>query len=55
MTEKESMLSAGELSKFRSVVGKINWVVQGTRPDLAFELIQMSTKFQNANVDDLMI
>ena len=36
--QKEDMLTAEEQSRYRQIIGKINWVVQGTRPDLAFEL-----------------
>ena len=35
-----------------SVVGQLNWAVQGTHPDLAFELIDLSIKFKNASVND---
>jgi hypothetical protein len=52
--QKDEALSKEELTEFRSLVGCLNWVVQGTRPDLAFNLIELSTKFKNATVRDLV-
>lgn len=51
--QKEDMLTAEEQSRYRQIIGQINWVVQGTRPDLAFELIDLSTKLKQATVGDL--
>ena len=34
-------------------MGQINWAVQGSRPDLAFEMIAASTKLKQATVGDL--
>lgn len=51
-TEKKAALTSNELSSYRSLVGSINWVVCGTRPDLYFELIEMSTKFRCALIED---
>ncbi|KAH3775275.1 hypothetical protein DPMN_176676 [Dreissena polymorpha] len=47
------MITAEEQSRNRQTIGQINWVVHGTRPDLAFELIDMSTKLKQATVVDL--
>ena len=52
--QKDEPLSSEELTEFRSLVGSLNWVVQGTRPDLAFSLVELSTKFKNATVRDLV-
>lgn len=46
-------LSKKESTVLRSIAGKLNWIVQGTRPDVAFELIDLSTKFNKATVSDL--
>ena len=53
MQQKEDKLTAEEQSVYRQVIGKINWAVQGTRPDIAFELIDLSTKLKQATVGDL--
>ncbi len=52
--QKNSPLSEGELSDLRKMVGGINWVVRATRPDISFELIDLSTKFKKGTVDDLV-
>ena len=39
---------------YHRVVGQLNWAVQGTHPDLAFELIDISTKFKNASINDFI-
>ena len=35
------------------MVGRLNWAVQGTRPDMAFQMLELSTKFRKGSVDDL--
>ena len=40
--------------RFRSDVGNINWITQGTRPDMNFNMIELSTKFQYAKVGHLL-
>ena len=52
--EKDSPLTESELTDLRRMVGGINWVVRATRPDLSFELIDLSTKFKNGKVEDLI-
>ena len=42
-----------EKSLIRKVAGKIGWLGRGTRPDLLFSQIEMSTKFVNGKVSDL--
>lgn len=51
---KEEVASDSELSAFRAMIGSINWVVQSTRPDLAFELTELSTHFQSCTVNDII-
>ncbi len=52
--QKEANLSKDENKLFRSLVGKCNWAARGTRPDLAYEVVDLSTKFNNASVEDLV-
>ena len=47
MNEKEQTL-------FRQLIGQLNWAVQGSRPDMAYEMIAMSTKLKHARVGDLV-
>ena len=53
VTQKTEPLTPKEQKVFRQLVGRINWAVQGSRPDMAFELIDLSTKLKQANVEDL--
>ena len=41
-------LSDSQLTLFHSFVDLLNWAVQGTRPDAAFNMIDLSTKMKNA-------
>ena len=47
-------LSDSQLTLFRSFVGRLNWAVQGTRPDAAFNMIDLSTKMKNVCEKDLV-
>ena len=50
---KQSPLTADEQTEYRQLIGQMNWAVQGTRPDMAFELIDLSTKLKQGNVSDM--
>lgn len=52
LAQKRSVLNVNEQTLFRSLVGSLNWIVQGSRPDLAFDLIDLSTKLNSATIDD---
>ena len=52
--QKYEALNPAELKKYRSMVGSLNWVVQGSRPDLFFQLVDLSTRFRSGTVDDLL-
>ena len=51
--DKHDLLTLEEQTAYRQLIGQINWVVQGSRPDLAFELIDLSTKLKQGNISDL--
>ena len=53
-SQKQDMLNIEETQMLRRLVGRLNWVVQGTRPDLAFEMIDLSTTFKRGTVCDLL-
>ena len=46
-------LSAEEYTIFRALVGALNWLVCGSRPDLAFDVLEHSSKFKKATKSDL--
>ena len=50
----ENNLTDAEKSTLRKVAGKIGWLARGTRPDLAFHQVEISTKFLNGKVKDLV-
>ena len=54
ISQKLDSLTSSENNMCRRVVGQLNWAVQGTHPDLAFELIDLSTKFKNASINDFV-
>ena len=52
--DKHCLLTSAEQTEYRQIIGKINWVVQGSRPDMAFELIDLSAKLvKHENISDL--
>ena len=51
--DKHDLLTLEEQTAYRQLIGQINWVVQGSRPDLAIELIHLSTKLKQGNIRDL--
>ena len=51
--EKDHELSKSERTEYRAIVGHLNWVVQGARPDKAFDVIELSSKYQSAHMRDL--
>ena len=46
-------LSDQETTLLRKMTGTLNWAVRATRPDLSFEMVDLSTRFQNGTVQDL--
>lgn len=47
-------LKPAEYTSLRSVVGSMNWAVQGTRPDMVFDMVELSTKTRKGTVEDLV-
>ena len=52
--DKKAKLTEDEKSDLRKMTGSLNWVVRATRPDLSFEMIELSTKFRSGTIDDLV-
>ena len=52
--EKSSLLTPEEQKQLRSLVGQCNWVAQGTRLDLTYEVVELCSKFNKAVVSDLI-
>jgi len=47
-------LSDNEKKDYRALVGQLNWVSTQTRPDIAFDVCDLSSVFDKARVDDLL-
>ena len=47
-------LSASDQTCLRQLVGRLNWLVQGSRPDIAYEMVELSTKLQRGKVKHLI-
>ena len=54
ISQKLNSSTLPENTTYCQVVGQLNWAVQGIHPDLAFELIDLSTKFKNASINDFI-
>ena len=52
--QKKEPLDEGELHLFQGLVGKLNCTAQGNRPDLTFEVVEMSSRFKQATINDLI-
>lgn len=53
-SENNEPLNEREQTLFRQIIGQLNWAVQGSRPDMAFDMIAMSTKLKQGKVGDLV-
>ena len=52
--EPDAALNEEEKTLLRQAAGKAGWMAMGTRPDLCFTRLEMSTKFNQARVRDLI-
>ena len=53
LSRKNDPLSEQEMTEYRSLVGRLNWIVQGTRPDLVYEMTELSMFFNRCTVSNL--
>ena len=51
--KKDSPLTKTEMKLFRKYVGKLSWLAENTRPDLAIWALNLSLKNSNATIGDL--
>ena len=54
MANKDSPLNAEELRTFRGICGQLNWIASQSRPDLSFDVCDLSCRIKNAKVADLL-
>ena len=50
---RNSELNEKEKGEYRALIGQLNWVAMQTRPDIAFDVGDHSTKIKNATVADI--
>ena len=53
-SNKNEPLNAQEQTWFRQMTGQLNWAVQGSRPDMVFEMIALSTNLQQGKIEELI-
>ena len=53
-TDKKREMTHDELSMLRQITGVLNWTVRATRPDLAYDCIDLSTHFKGGSVEELI-
>ena len=46
-------LDKHEVSRFRGIVGKLNWIAQSARADKAYDVIELSTKLNSPALSDM--
>ena len=54
LKDRKREMTQDELTLLRQLTGIVNWAARATRPDLCFEMIDLSTKFKGGVVDDLI-
>ena len=54
LANKESPVNEEEREKLRSAIGKLNWLATQTRPDLSYDVCELSTNQKSATVELLM-
>ena len=51
--QKSHLLSDGEKESFRALVGQLNWITTNIRPDIAYDVCELSSSLNNATVSDM--
>ena len=52
--DTKSPLTTEETTYLRMIMGKANWVIRATRPDLSFDMVHLSCKFNRGTVSDVL-
>ena len=52
--QRFSPLNATEIDELKSLVGQLNWTATQTRPDLSYEVLELSIMKNHPHVDHLL-
>ena len=52
--EKDELLNQTEIKQYQCLIGQLNWMGCQTRPDLKFDILELSTKMKTPNIEDLI-
>ncbi|XP_057302644.1 uncharacterized protein LOC130636814 [Hydractinia symbiolongicarpus] len=54
-TRKRDELNDDVLHELRSAIGQLNWIATQTRPDLAFDVLELNVSIKNGRVEHLLV
>ena len=52
--QKSEILDKDELKQLRTLIGQLGWVCGQTRPDISFDVCELSASVKHANVEDMI-
>ena len=53
--QKEELCTEKEKEEMRSVIGQLGWLSSNSRPDLSYDVLELSCKIKNPRVADLLM
>ena len=53
-SEKHAKLNQEEISELRAVIGQLNWLSTSTRPDISFDVLELSMAIKHPLAEDLV-
>ena len=51
--DNDQPLNKEQFASFRGILGKVSWLAQTTRPDIAYDCLELSIHHKDAKVKDL--